>query len=233
MRIKYLEHHEPASEPVPTPDPTPALARIWPELAAGRARIIASGVTSEHYFLRLVPGCSGLGHKQRRDLQLLERLLLGDSQKSLALDTGYSPSTIATCLSSALEALGLTGRARHLSVLLPLLLHAYRGMTPGPGTRVEQLGEHENELLVVSERPELRLSRRLSKSEIDVVCLLVEGRSYADISARRATSTRTVANQIANVYKKLRISGRQQLLGLLATSSLASLDSSPGGQVAA
>jgi DNA-binding NarL/FixJ family response regulator len=219
MLINELERDGRVSEAPASPGVGGPLSRIWPELVAGRARIIASGATSAHYFLRLAPGAGEVSSRQLRDLALLERLLLGESQKSLAFETGYSASTIATAVGSALEALGLSGGARRVSLVLPLLLHAGRGHWSTVSTRVEQLGDHENELFIVSERPEPSLSGLLSRGEIDVLSLLMEGKSYAQISARRATSSRTVANQIANVYKKLRVSGRLELLVLLAIGS--------------
>ncbi len=51
----------------------------------------------------------------------------------------------------------------------------------------------------------------LSRSEADVARLAAEGLSNADIAARRGTSVRTVANQIASIFRKLGVSSRREL----------------------
>ncbi len=45
----------------------------------------------------------------------------------------------------------------------------------------------------------------------DVVC----GQSNGSISRRRGTSERTVANQLASIYRKLNLASRQELIALL------------------
>jgi DNA-binding CsgD family transcriptional regulator len=56
----------------------------------------------------------------------------------------------------------------------------------------------------------------LTTSEADVVRLLSKGRSTAEIATTRSVSYRTVANQLAAVYRKLGVSSRTELLALLA-----------------
>ncbi|MFW6050714.1 MAG: response regulator transcription factor [Myxococcota bacterium] len=51
----------------------------------------------------------------------------------------------------------------------------------------------------------------LTRAEQDVVAHLLEGASNAEIARRRGTSPRTVANQLACVFRKLGVSSRQEV----------------------
>jgi DNA-binding NarL/FixJ family response regulator len=53
---------------------------------------------------------------------------------------------------------------------------------------------------------------RLTQAESAVATHLLEGRSNADIARLRRTSERTVANQVASVYRKLGVKSRLELL---------------------
>src|SRR5882672_5254558 len=56
--------------------------------------------------------------------------------------------------------------------------------------------------------PELNLPAPLSKAERDVAIMLLRGCSYRDIAAQRRSSTRTVANQLQSVFRKVGVSSR-------------------------
>jgi DNA-binding NarL/FixJ family response regulator len=58
----------------------------------------------------------------------------------------------------------------------------------------------------------------LSEAERAVALDLLEGRSNAAIAAARRSSVRTVANQVASLFKKLGVHSRSQLVALLARS---------------
>ena len=45
-----------------------------------------------------------------------------------------------------------------------------------------------------------------------MICWLVEGLCYDEIARRRGTSTRTIANQISAVFRRMRVSGRNDLV---------------------
>ena len=55
----------------------------------------------------------------------------------------------------------------------------------------------------------------LTSSEREVVALLVAGLSTQEIAERRQRSYRTIANQLAAVYRKLRVAGRTELVARL------------------
>jgi DNA-binding CsgD family transcriptional regulator len=61
-------------------------------------------------------------------------------------------------------------------------------------------------------RPNTGLPGLLSHAERAIVDMLIEGRGRVEMSLLRGCSVRTIANQIAQVYKKLAISGRVPLI---------------------
>ena len=57
---------------------------------------------------------------------------------------------------------------------------------------------------------------KLSEAEREVVLLVLQGHSSQQIAEARGTSARTVANQLASVFRKLGVSGRGELTAALA-----------------
>lgn len=55
----------------------------------------------------------------------------------------------------------------------------------------------------------------LSRAESEVLQLLLEGLSNADIAARRGRSRRTIANQVVSIFVKLQVRGRAELFARL------------------
>jgi DNA-binding CsgD family transcriptional regulator len=62
---------------------------------------------------------------------------------------------------------------------------------------------------------ELRLPESLTESEREVVQLVAQGLSNEDIGKARGRSARTIANQLASVYRKLGVFSRTELLARL------------------
>ena len=76
--------------------------------------------------------------------------------------------------------------------------------------------EIEGVELVVLSRPTKRKALvALTRTERAVAMGLVRGESNARIAERRGTSTRTVANQVATIYRKLGVGSRRELAALL------------------
>lgn len=67
----------------------------------------------------------------------------------------------------------------------------------------------EREVLVVACDPPVEVA--LSAAERAVAQLAIEGASNAVIARRRGTSERTVANQLARLYRKLGVGSRAEL----------------------
>ncbi len=199
-------------------------ADIWRSLVSGRARIVDSGVTDAHHYFQLVwvnqaPGAKPLS---KRRIGMLERVLSGDAPKVVAMETGCAASTVAIAVGDCLRAMGLDHRSSRVPALLVLILHAQRGEAQRLSVQIERSpGQRDERRLVSSARLEQCLNRRLSAGELAVVSLLVEGKTYVEIAEQRKSAVRTVANQIASVYRKLGISGRIDLIRyLVAASSL-------------
>jgi DNA-binding CsgD family transcriptional regulator len=58
--------------------------------------------------------------------------------------------------------------------------------------------------------------KALTRAEREVVEHVVAGRSNAQIAARRGTSVRTVANQLAAIFRKLAVGSRRELCVAIA-----------------
>lgn len=188
------------------------LAGLWPALVSGRAQIIESGSTPAQRYLRLAAASESRVRTRvpEHRIRMFERVLLGESQKVVALEAGCSTSTVATAVSRCLRAMGLNCRCSGIPALLVLLLHVLHGRTRRVALTVERLPDNAVHI-VLGDRLE-NYSDHLSAGEAAVVRLLVEGKTHAEIARWRRTSTRTVANQIASVYRKLGVSGRMELL---------------------
>jgi DNA-binding NarL/FixJ family response regulator len=65
---------------------------------------------------------------------------------------------------------------------------------------------------------------RLTPAERAVTSLLLGGLSNAEIAAKRGTSERTVANQIAAIFRKLGVSSRTELVTRDATRRSTDVD---------
>ncbi len=220
MSVDILRH---ATRAVTVPDwlgSSLNLSELWPALISGTARIVDSGATEAHHYIQFETTI-GPAHRDAcakltpHRIRLLERVLLGDPPKVIAIDLGCSTSSVAAAVNESLRAMGL-GSSR-IPALLVLLLHASRG-NGHASIRLERTVDRDGgRQWVTCARPESYLEQTLSTGELDVVSLLIEGKRHQEIARHRRTSVRTVANQIANAYRKLGISGRMDLLCYLAS----------------
>jgi len=55
-------------------------------------------------------------------------------------------------------------------------------------------------------------SALLTRAERDVALLVLTGKSHDDIAKIRGRATRTIANQVASVFRKLGVASRTELL---------------------
>ncbi len=82
------------------------------------------------------------------------------------------------------------------------------------GIRSRRLRLDLGEVLVLSfpiHPPRELVTRVLTRAEEAIVELALDGASNADIATLRGTSSRTVANQLSTVFKKLGITSRAEL----------------------
>jgi len=186
-------------------------ANAWRDLVAGHLTIIGSSMARECAALSLTPIEGQRPSVRPRDAQILERVLLGESPKALALDLDLSQSTITTCAKRSLAMLGVRTQPSRVPLGLVALVHRAKGRGSAD---FECRCEQRDRNLVLS-FPLICLAKCLPPAVLDVVFLHAQGNSHAAIAVQRRTSERTVANQLALAFQRLRVSGRAQLLGCL------------------
>jgi DNA-binding NarL/FixJ family response regulator len=185
---------------------------FWPQLRAGVISVADSFSTEERAYLVLHQRGTGT-RLSARHWDILERILLGQSQKVIAFEFGVAVSTIAGKAKLALQATGVQARVSGVQPLLCLLAHASLTRLPMDAVRASQF-EHEGvryDVLSMAMRSST-LMRRLPPAEQSVVLMRLEGRSLADIATCRHTSQRTVANQLGAAFRRLGLSGRSSLV---------------------
>jgi len=202
-----------------------ALARVWHELTSGQVRIVDSFLTEERCYLLLSPPRDPENYAalpDRRQL-ILQGLLCGETMKGLAFDLRLSQSTVSQEAKSALQHFGIECRQSQVSPLLAMCARAARDQQLDRCARIACFSDADRMFRVVgAARVDVRLAPMLPPAEFAVVRALFEGRNYLEIATNRGTSTRTVANQLAAVFRKLGVSGRGSLLNhmLSATDAL-------------
>lgn len=197
------------------------LAAIWEELIAGTCKVESwshaentwSMVVSRRPLHALAPG-AGL---RPRDVEILEQALLCGVRKHVAVEAGLSCSSIAVILQTCFQFMGLNCLPSRIPGLLVAAAHARRHQgtalqSPLKGRANRQFSEQT----ITVPRPDGALAAWLAPAEHAVINLLIEGRCYAEIAEARHTSIRTVANQVASAFRRLGVSGRAELLCLLA-----------------
>lgn len=208
------------------------LSRLWPELCAGMWRFQDTFSTEDRYFA-VLERASVVRALRPRHLHVFERVLLGQTPKSIAIDLRVAISTVAGATQACLRRLGLRGRLANTTLILPMAACAARrqqcAAMRGRLTRVDP--DDDRYWILSVRRPDLAFPVRLSSAEVSVVRQLVAGRSHAQISGQRATSRRTVANQLATAFRKFGVSGRGAVVQQLIAHSLecpAAAGGSPG-----
>jgi DNA-binding NarL/FixJ family response regulator len=190
-----------------------SLALLWKELARGLCRIEACFFDELRCYLVTTPVASQAAPMEGRRLQILEAILCGLGQKNIAIELSLAPSTVALNARLGIEALGLHCKPSRVPPLLMLAAKSARDHDAAVTASLSFVEFGGRELRVVGiPRPDRSLLGVLPPAELAVVRNLVEGHSYAEIARRRGTSARTIANQIAAGFRRLRVSGRSELL---------------------
>jgi DNA-binding CsgD family transcriptional regulator len=197
-----------------------SLSSVWSDLAAGNCRIQFSFVTREYLGFVLEPSRPGPEHQgatYRRNVRILKSCLLLASQKLVADEFGLANSTVASAARHCMRVWGLNCRPAYAPTLLALAAWASEA---APIFVDECFGAHPKTglycRLLRTPRPENELEPLLTPAEFDVVSLLAEGYAHTELAELRRCSPRTVANQLASAFQRLKISGRGELLVRLA-----------------
>jgi DNA-binding NarL/FixJ family response regulator len=138
-----------------------------------------------------------------RDRAVLELALAGHSGKWIALELQLSESTIARALHRARHRLGVADTTA-LMRIRNALFESLEGLAIGVDIAMTRL------------TPVAPSAAVLSDAERAVAVGMLDGKRAAAIARERRTSIRTVANQIANIYRKLGVASRREALVLLA-----------------
>jgi DNA-binding NarL/FixJ family response regulator len=193
-----------------------SLALLWRELVHGISHIEDGFFTDDRCYLILEEANPPAVPLEGRRLAILEAVLCGQGQKAVAIDLDLAPSTIALNARLGLQYLGLSCKPSRVH---PLLMVAAKAGSKSDGMlagTLSRLAVGERELRVVAlPRPDRRLFKVLPPAELAVIRLLVEGYCYEEMARIRGTATRTVANQITAVFRRMRVSGRSELLSRL------------------
>jgi DNA-binding NarL/FixJ family response regulator len=193
----------------------PQLAALWHELVAGTQRIHAVFHAGERFFVALEQQHGGSSRPGSDRFAVLERVLLGESQKSIALELDVAVSTVSLACHACLSAMGARCAGARAPMILVMAVHAARGYGCASRRLLRHPAPDPARTLLSVARPDRQLDARLSGAERQIARLLVEGCSYSEIARLRQTSQRTVANQVSAIFGKLRVSGRAEFLALL------------------
>jgi DNA-binding CsgD family transcriptional regulator len=178
---------------------------LWPALLDGTWSLLDT-FTADH--ARHVVACRNPASASLRALSSQERTILelalsGRSGKWIAYELVVSESGVTRALRSALTKIG----AAHMSDLLGLPTARF-GLLPGMKANVT--------LAMARLAPARPLPATLSGAERAIVTGIADGKHVAAIARERGTSPRTVAHQLASIYRKLGASSRREVLALLA-----------------
>ncbi len=197
------------------------LATLWDDLIAGSCKV-ESWAYAEAEWSMVVSRRPKLGTRSSnglrpRDVEILERALLSGVRKHVAMEVGLSCSSIAVIMQSCFQYMGLSCLPSRIPGLLVAAAHARHSQTTKSrlGSSPPPAPAFSQETIRVA-RPDADLYAWLAPAEHAVIHLLIEGMTYAEIAEARRTSVRTVANQVASGFRRLDVSGRAELLCLLA-----------------
>lgn len=197
------------------------LAAVWDELIAGTCKVESWSHDSDSWSMvvarRPLAATLRPTPPRPRDIEILEQTLLCGVRKSVASEVKLSCSSIAVIMQTCFQYMGVDCLPSRIPGLVVAACHARRQQGPKfrPYPRLVKDGRFLEQTIKVS-RPDVALAPWLAPAEHAVIGLLIEGQSYAEIALARNTSIRTVANQVASGFRRLGVSGRAELLCLLA-----------------
>jgi DNA-binding CsgD family transcriptional regulator len=186
-------------------DPMEAM-KLWQGLVDGRWSVLDVVDTDGRAYTVLrenaldVRSRIALSERERQVAFLVGR---GHHVKLVAYELGVSPSTVRSQLRSALRKLNVEDRQRLCRLVA-------RIDEPDSATPLDDLG-----ILALADAP-LEIPGSLTGAEREVATLVYEGLTNKEIGARRGTAGRTVANQLASIYRKTEVSCREDLVRLLS-----------------
>ena len=198
------------------------LAALWDELVAGTCKVESWSHARDSWSIVVAREPASGGHPpapslRPRDVEILEHALLCGVRKLVAVEVGLSCSSIAVILQGCFQYMGLSCLPSRIPGLLVVAAHArHHQAAKFQSSLSGGSGERFSYQTISVPRPDTALAAWLAPAEHTVISLLIEGMTYAEIAHARRTSIRTVANQVASGFRRLGVSGRAELLCLLA-----------------
>jgi DNA-binding CsgD family transcriptional regulator len=186
------------------PNSAGAVAALWSHLVAGRWSLVDDYEDQGRRYVLVVK--SGAGERQRnrltpRQARALDLALQGRSVKDLSDELHASASTVYADLDRAVAKLGVRSVADVAGVARAL-----------PQTILTRFKCGEDSLVAIGfPLGVAEAHARLTDAEHAILPLLLASTAHAEIARRRNTSPRTVANQIASIYRKFKVSSRIDL----------------------
>ncbi|GEM_PF-959913 len=152
-----------------------------------------------------------------REHEVVHSVLTGAQDRELSVRMGITRQCVCGHLGNGVMKLGTSSRFSALQAWR-VLGEAERGRV-GRATIAEvPFGEETLLSLRCDVPPRAEIEVRLSSAETHVAWLVCDGLSNRDIAVERGTAERTVANQVASIFNKLKVCRRfelaQFLLGL-------------------
>jgi DNA-binding CsgD family transcriptional regulator len=196
------------------------LSALWDDLVAGTCKIESWSHEPDTWSMVVTRAPAVIGSPpvalRPRDQEILEHALLCGVRKLVAVEVGLSCSSIAVIMQSCFQFMGLSCLPSRIPGLVVAAAHArHRQTSPQRSSRPPRDRLYMRQSIRVL-RPDVALAAWLAPAEHAVISLLIEGQTYAEIAQARSTSVRTVANQVASGFRRLGVSGRAELLCLLA-----------------
>jgi len=201
------------------------LRKLWDDLCSRKSRVVTSFNTGTRGFLVLSERPHANSHVapppiDSRNVEILRRVMFGDAQKVAASDLRLSPSSINTFAGQALREMGLRCVPTRVPVVIVMAAHAHYREIDSLVARQSLVEATDCVQRVLSvPLPDPSDLTLLSIAERSIVGLLLDRRSNAEIARLRATSPRTVANQLASVMHKLQVGGRCGVVHWLVTKA--------------
>jgi DNA-binding NarL/FixJ family response regulator len=182
----------------------------WNELAQGRYVLLDHVDTDQRRYVV----CFRVDVQQTSPFALspveqrvLEHILLGARNKTIASELGVSSPHVSGIAQRALRKLGAASLGD-----LTRVLHASKLVVAELAVGAEAL------VALGYEEATAELLQKLTAAERGVARALMEGHSHREIALERGVSARTVASQVASIYRKLAVSGRRELTAKVARS---------------
>lgn len=184
------------------------LATLWQALLDGELFVFDSYCAAGRCYA-VIERVLHANHPRPSAVHLLERVFSGESQKTLACELEVSVATVAAHSAAVLRAIAKPQQVSRAPIILVMAAFASQGVRQ-QAARLEEVRE-DGRWVISVEVPGATLRSRLSASEWEVARLSIEGETHVAIARARRTSRRTIANQLASAFNKLRISGRGML----------------------